>query len=88
MKLIGSKHTGFKKQKITEVWRTRYHIDHFPVKMLTMQSIVIVFSRSLKYELEATRIEKSKKRLDSVSYYNTIFYSFLWFQVASFLYIW
>jgi len=66
IKLIGSKHTGFKKQKIIEVWWNRYQIDHFPVRMLTMQSVVIVFSRSLKYELEATRIEKSKKRLDSV----------------------
>jgi len=52
MKLIGSKHTDFKKQNVTEVWWNRYHIDHFPVKMLTMQSIVIVFSRSLKDESE------------------------------------
>jgi hypothetical protein len=50
MNLIGSKHVGFKKQKKIEVWWNRYPIDNFPVKMITVQSIVIVFSRSLKDE--------------------------------------
>jgi hypothetical protein len=52
MNLIGSKHIGFKKQEITEVWLNRYQVDRFTVKTMTMPSIVIVFSRSLKDETE------------------------------------
>jgi len=40
-------HSEFKKQKIIEFGQNRYQADYFSSTTLTMQPIVVVFSRSL-----------------------------------------